>query len=127
MKMSIAHLLGADTIAQSNRELGNDILRSNRELGERLDNISKAEIKSKDRVDISLEEYENMKNQIGSLSYEVNRLSNILKRIEVPLDKEIIPDSIQTCWCNDIRSNRHIFRVEFAIDHFDLRGLKNIF
>lgn len=125
--MSIAHLLGADTIAQSNRELGNDFLRSNRELGEKFENIFKAEIKSKDRVDISLEEYENMKNQIGSLSYEVDRLSNILKRIEVPLDKEIIPDSIQTCWCTDIRNNRHIFRIEFAIDDFNLRGLKNIF
>ena len=126
MKMSIAHLLGADTIAQSNRELGNDIIRSNRELGERLDNISKAEIKSKDRVDISLEEYESMKTKIKSLSYEVDRLSSILEKIEVPLDKEIIPDSIQTCWCDDIRNNRHIFRVEFAIDNFDLKGLKNI-
>lgn len=116
MKMSIAHLLGADTLAQSNRELGNDILRSNRELGEKLDNISKAEIKSKDRVDISLEEYENMKNQINSLSYEVDRLSSILKRIEVPLDEKIIPDSIVTYWCDNHSAFKRKFIVEFEID-----------
>lgn len=121
MKKGLAYLLGMDTIAQSNRELGNDIIRSNRELGEKLKSISNAEIKSKDRVDISLEEYENMKNQIKSLSHEVDRLSSILERIEAPLDKAIIPDSIRTCWCNDIMNCRHIFRVEFAIDNFDLR------
>ena len=108
-------------IAQSNRELGNDILRSNREFGEKLKSISDAEIKSKDRVDISLEEYEYMKNTIKSLSYEVDRLSNILNRIEAPLDKEIIPDSVQTYWCDDAIRFRRIFRVEFAINNFDLK------
>lgn len=121
MKRNIAHLIGADMIAQSNRELGNDILRSNREFGEKLKSISDAEIKSKDRVDISLEEYEYMKNTIKSLSYEVDRLSNILNRIEAPLDKEIIPDSVQTYWCDDAIRFRRIFRVEFAIDNFDLK------
>ena len=120
MKRSFAYLMGADMIAQSNRRLGNDILKSNRELGDRFESISEAEIKSKDRVDITLEEYENMKNKINSLSYEVDKLRNILERIEAPIDKEIIPDSIKTCWCDDIRNNRHIFRVEFAIDNFDL-------
>ena len=127
MKKGLAHLLGMDTIAQSNRELGNDIIRSNKELGEKLKSISDAEIKSKDRVDISLEEYESMKAEIKELKYQVDRLSNILKRIEAPLDKEIIPDSIRTCWCDDIMNCRHIFRVEFAIDNFNLKGLKNIF
>lgn len=126
MKKSVAYLLGADMIAQSNRELGNDIVRSNRELGEKLENISKAEIKSKDRIDISLEEYESMKSQIKSLSYTVDKLSSILERIEVPLDKEIIPDSIRTFWCDDSMNFRRIFRVEFAIDDFDLREYRGL-
>ena len=126
MKKSVAHLLGADIIAQSNRELSNDITRSNREFSEKLESISKAEIKSKDRVDISLEEYKSMKSQIKSLSCEVDRLSSILERIKAPLDKEIIPDSIRTFWCDDLMKFRRIFRVEFAIDDFDLRECRGL-
>ena len=119
MRSSTAYLMGANMIAESNRELGRDIYRSNRELSCTLKNISDAEIESKDRVNISLKEYESMKDKISSLSYQVDRLCEILKRIEAPLDKNIIPDSIRTCWCDDW--NRRIFRVEFAIDEFDLR------
>ena len=116
MKRSFAHLMGADMIAQSNRELGNDILKSNKELGDRLKSISEAEIKSKNRVDIALEEYEYMKDKIKSLSYEVDRLSNILKRIEVPLDEKIIPDSIITYWCDNHADFKRKFRIEFEVD-----------
>lgn len=120
MKRNLAYLTSAGMIAQSNAKLGNDICKSNRELGEKLESISKAEIKSKDRVNISLEEYEKMKREIKSLSYEVDRLTNILTRIDVPLDKEIIPDSIRTHWCDDALYHRHIFRIEFAVDNFNL-------
>lgn len=120
MKRNLAYLMGADMIAQSNEKLGNDICKSNRELGEKLEAISNAEIRSKDRVNITLEEYEKMKNEIKSLSSEVYRLSRILERIDVPLDKEIIPDSIRTYWCDDALHCRHKFIVEFAVDDFDL-------
>ena len=113
-------LFSADMIAQSNRGLGNDIRQSNRELGEKLESISNAEIKSKDRVNISLEEYEKMKTEIRSLSYEVDRLTHILKRIDVPLDKEIVPNSIETYWCEDAMNRRHIFTVRFAVNDSDL-------
>lgn len=116
MKKCIARLMGADMIAQSNKELGVDILRSNRELGETLKNIYDAEIKSRDRVDITLEEYEHMKDEIKSLSYEVERLSNILERIEVPLDEKIIPDSIVTRWCDNHADFKRKFRIEFEVD-----------
>lgn len=121
MRSSTAYLMGANMIAESNRELGRDICRSNRELGCTLKDISDAEIESKDRVNITLKEYENMKDKISSLSYQVDRLCEILQRMEVPLDKNIIPDSIRTCWCDDYRNYRRIFRVEFAIDEFDLK------
>lgn len=123
MKMSVAHLLGADMIAQSNRELGDDIIRSNRELGEKLKSISEAEIKSKDRVDISLEEYENMKTEIKDLRHQVNRLCEIFEKIEAPIDRDIIPESVHTWWCDDHINHRHIFRVEFAINDERLYNL----
>lgn len=116
MKKCIARLMGADMIAQSNRELGVDILRSNRELGETLKSISDAEIKSRDRVNITLEEYEHMKDKIKSLSYEVERLSDILGRIEAPLDEKIIPDSIVTYWCDNHKDFKRKFRIEFDVD-----------
>lgn len=127
MKKNLAYLMSAGMIAQSNAKLGNDICKSNRELGEKLESISKAEIKSKDRVNISLEEYEKMKNEIKSLSSEVYRLSRILERIDVPLDKKIIPDSIRTHWCDDAINFRHKFIVEFAIDDFNLRDKTEYF
>ena len=120
MKKSAAFLMGSGMIAQSNKMLGNNILNANRELGEKFEAISNAEIKSKDRVDISLAEYEKMKSEIRSLSYEVDRLTHILKRIDVPLDKEIVPNSIETCWCEDAINRRHIFNVRFAVNDFDL-------
>lgn len=119
--MNMASFLGTDRIAKSNFQLGNDILRANRELGETFRSISEAEIKSKDRVDITLEEYERMKYEIGSLSYENNRLRNILERIEVPLDKEIVADSIRTYWCDNPYDFKRKFRIEFDIDNWNLR------
>ena len=119
--MNIARFLGTELIARSNMQLGEDILLATREHDKTLKSISDAEIKSKDRVDITLEEYENMKNKIRSLSYEVERLSDILRRIEVPLDKEIVPDSIRSYWCDDVRDFKRRFRVEFDIEHWNLR------
>lgn len=119
--MNIVRFLGTDMIAKSNMQLGEDVLQANRELGRTLKDISDAEIKSKDRVDITLEEYENMKKQIRSLSYEVEKLSDILRRIEVPLDKEIVPDSIRSYWCDDALDFKRKFRIEFDIEHWNLR------
>lgn len=119
--MNMASFLGTDRIAKSNFQLGNDILRANREFGETLRNISEAEIESKDRVDITLKEYESMKYKIESLQKQNRMLTNILERIEVPLDKEIIPDSIRTCWCDIPFEFKRRYRIEFDIDYYNLR------
>ena len=121
MKNNFYHsMIAADMIAKSNQELGSNILYANRQLGDTLKSISDTEIKSKNRVDITLEEYENMKNEIKRLSYNVDVLSNILNQIKIPLDKidEIIPDSIKTYWCdNPCDFNKRRFVVEFDINH----------
>lgn len=116
MKRSLAYLMSADMIAQSNRELGNNIIRSNRELGEKLKSISDAEIESRDRVNISLKEYKDMQNKIRSLSHEVDRLTNILNKIEIPLDENIVADSIVTYWCDNHADFKRKFRIEFDVD-----------
>ena len=121
MRKAYAYLMGANTVARSNDRLADTIATSNRKLGERLESISQAEIKSKNRVDISLEEYENMKHTIKSLTYENNEMREILNRIEAPLDKKIIPDSIRTYYCADPMNQRYVFKVEFAIDEWDMK------
>lgn len=120
MDRNLAYLIGADMIVQGNRDLGNVIAKSNREYAEKLEKISKAEIKSKDRVNITLEEYENMKKQIERLDYEVCRLQSILKKIEVPFELDIIPDSIETNYCTDHLNFRKIFNVRFAYNDWEV-------
>ena len=115
MNRRLAHLIGADIIAQSNKELENGIVESNERFCKTLKDISDAEIKSKNRVDITLKEYDDMRDKIKQLSYEVDRLSNILRRIEIPFDKEIIPDSIQTYYNRDEINLKTLFRVEFEV------------
>lgn len=121
MRKAYAYLIGANTIARSNDRLADTIDTSNRKLGERLESISQAEIKSKNRVDISLEEYENMKHTIEKLTFDNECMREVLNRIEAPLDKKIITDSIRTYYCEDPMNHRYVFNVEFAIDEWDMK------
>lgn len=125
MNKKQAYLMGANMVAQSNRDLGNIIAKSNKEYAEKLKEISDAEIKSKNRVNITLEEYEAMKKQIEWLEYEVHRLQNIMKKIEIPYDLDIIPDSIETTYCDDHCNFRKIFNVRFAYNDWEVK--KNCF
>ena len=125
MNKNQAYLMGANMVAQSNRDLGNLIAESNREYTRKLKEISDAEIKSKDRVNITLEEYETMKKHIEWLEYEVRRLQSIFEKIEIPYDLDIIPDSIETTYCDDHLNFRKIFNIRFAVDDFEIK--KNCF
>lgn len=115
------YLLESITSSPSNADICIAIANSCRELGRTFETISKEEIKAKDRVDITLEEYENMKRKISSLESEVRYLCSILEKIEAPLDKNIIPDSIRTYYSDDYENFRRVFRVEFAIDERELK------
>nr|DAV24917.1 MAG TPA: hypothetical protein [Bacteriophage sp.] len=121
MNTKQAFLMGATAIVESTRDLGRHISNSNRELGEKLESISKAEIASRDRVDISLKEYESMKRQIESLTWERDRLRSVLENIKAPLDKNIIPGSINTYYYDDPMNCKRIYRVEFEIDDMEMR------
>lgn len=115
--------------------LANAIIQSNRELCERITSIQgdnyirhrdncdliKSEIRARDRVDISLEEYDRMQDTMTALRMENERLRTILEKIEVPLDKPIIPGSIQTMYCQDPTNFKRKFRIEFEIDEKEFR------
>ena len=121
-KKHIINLIAANQIADSNRELGTNIAESNRQLGDKLEAISKAEIQSKDRVDIPLSEYERMKSQIAKLESDNRQLHGILEQIEFPFElvDSIIPGSFETYYTDNpnpvslARIRR--FRIEFDVD-----------
>ena len=54
--------------------------------------------RSRDRVDISLEEYENLKSRNSDLTMENSRLCSLLDAIGIPLDviDKIVPGSLKT-------------------------------
>lgn len=57
------------------------------------ENIAEKEIKARDRVNISLGEYERMKNEISSLRWEVNQMRNKMELFKEVIDLNIIQDT----------------------------------
>lgn len=57
------------------------------------EDIAQKEIKARDRVDISLEEYERMKNEISSLRWEVSQMRNKMELFGEVINLNIIPDT----------------------------------
>lgn len=78
--------------------------------------IAREEIKARNRVDISLEEYENMKKEIEKLRNDNCYFKTLFDRIEIPWDKEIIADSIYTEWCERHMDFKRTYRITFDVE-----------
>lgn len=89
-----------------------------REHDDTLKSVSHAEIKSKDRVDISLAEYEQLKTELAHLRSENSRLRIAFLNIGIPAEiiNMIIPDSIKVHRCDDYRDFKMHYRVTFDVD-----------
>ena len=111
----------AITFSPSSEEVARSIAVAYRDLGEKLKMISEEEIRARNRVNLSVNEYEHMKHRIASLESEVDYLRSILEKIEAPLDKNIIPDSIRTYYSDGLWDCKRVFRVEFAIENWELK------
>lgn len=57
------------------------------------ENIAEKEIKARDRVNISLDEYERMKEEISSLQWEINQMRNKMELFKEVIDLNIISDT----------------------------------
>ena len=86
--------------------------------------IRKSEIASKNRVDISLDEYKKTMDEIASLESKnkslqesIDYLESVLQNIGIPnnLVSKIIPDSIKVSTGQDVINATRIIRVEFNI------------
>ena len=118
MMFNRSRIHAAALVAESNDRLGASIERANRELGDKLDDISKRETKAKDRVDISLEEYERMKADIRRLVNDNRYMRYVLSQLHMPLDIKIIPDTIVTSYMRDMKDFKRKYRIEFDTEDF---------
>ena len=94
----------------------NIIARSNEKLGEKLESISKEEIKSKDRVDISLEEYLSMRRQIEELESKNSRMSNLINKMGIPVEEldKIDPNTVNVYY--NVNPTRFTKRYQIVFD-----------
>lgn len=83
--------------------------------------IAQQEIEARDRIDISRKEYEDMKQEIETLTSENRRCHDILERIGMPLDKisKIIPNSMNIMYFDSYIEFKRRARIEFDIE-FDI-------
>ena len=98
--------------------LGKSIEKSSKTLADSIIEANKNDVKARDRVDITLEEYERLKNENRLLNEEVTRLRMILSDIRIPVNiwKRIKLDTIKTSVCHEIREFVDRFCIEFDVD-----------
>jgi hypothetical protein len=80
--------------------------------------ISKAEIKSKDRVDIPLSEYLEMRERISIQDSKLRSLYCTVKRLGIPLEviDSIVPDSIEVYRNEDVKDFITHYMIKFDVD-----------
>lgn len=83
--------------------------------------IAHEEIKARDRVDITLEEYENMKQEIKELRDTNRFFKAVFDRIEIPWDKNIVVDKITTFEGNDNMNFRRTYLIHLSVDEMEFR------
>ena len=101
------------------------LARSNKDFADKLGTISQKEIKARDRVDISLEEYEQLKNELAILRSENYSLKDTLTRIGIPFEvmADVIPNSIEVQRCEDCIGFETSYRVTFSVRDIQRRLL----
>ena len=90
--------------------------KSNEKLGKKLESISKEEIKSKDRVDITLEEYLKMRERIQTLEEQNSRMSILINRIGIPIEEldKIDPNTVNVY--QNVNPTRFTKRYQIVFD-----------
>lgn len=86
--------------------------------GEKLQVISQNDIRSKDRVDISLEEYLRLKGDLELTRRDLQHCRKMIVMMGIPADaiSKIESGSIRVETADDFRDYRRHYRVTFAVD-----------
>lgn len=85
--------------------------------GEKLQSISQADIKAKDRVDISLEEYLRLTKGLESTRRDLRHARYLLGEIGIPVDiiSAIRHDTIKVEQAEDVRDFVRHYRITFSV------------
>lgn len=107
------------------RDAANIVAKASREHDKTIKGISEAEIKSKDRVDISLEEYELLKRENRELRERCLKAEMVLQKMHIhyKMINRINPDTVQKYECKNLRDFTTRVRIEFDIDDYDIRDI----
>ena len=108
-----AETKAARIITQSNKEQMGEYTKT-------LKDISEAEIKSKDRVDIPLSEYDRLCRENSDLQWRLDHLNRMIIRMGIPAEviDAIDPESIEVLTCKDFKDFKTKYKVLFSIDDF---------
>jgi len=96
-----------------------------KEHDKRIREIAELEIKNRNRVNISLEEYEKLKKSVNDaetiqfvLQSRIDKLVNIIEKFGVSAEEldNIDISSIVSYRCDDISTNKRRYRLEFDAD-----------
>lgn len=103
---------------KNTNELGKSIGKSSKTLADSITEASKNDVKARDRVDITLEEYERLKEENNKLSVENRQLRYLLSALRIPTNvlKRVKMDTVKTSVCHDIKDFVDTFRIEFDVD-----------
>lgn len=94
-----------------------EIARATRELGNKLEKISEAEIKSKDRVDISVSEYLKLRDDVSKMDAKIRHMEYLFKQLGITPDTidDIVPDTVEVYYNEDIRDFVRHCMIKFDI------------
>lgn len=98
------------------------LMEHERNIRKEMRNIFEKEQKNKDRVNISLDEYEKLKNEVDMTSFKlqdrINKLINLIDKIGIPIDilDSIDVDTIRTFYENDYLIGKRRYRIDFYAD-----------
>lgn len=98
------------------REAARIVAKSYDQLSNSIRETSEREIESKNRVDITLAEYEHLKSENERLRQENEFLRGCYTKIGVPPDLPIIQDSITRYYSRDYIGFKDGIRIEFQFD-----------
>ena len=94
--------------------------KSNEELGLKLESISQSEIKSKDRVDITLKEYLEMREKIEKLERKNSQRDKLIIQLGIPVEviDKIIPSSVKVYQNVDPMRFTKQYQIRFNVEEF---------
>lgn len=117
-----------DKLIQSRRDLTQTIERSCEEYIKTIKETSANEIEARDRVDISLREYERLKEENQFLKHQLSRMRDIYSKIGFPIEEVkdcIDEDTIRVIYDDSgITLNRN-YMITFSVDKHKLRRKEN--